>query len=105
MTRTELEPSGFTAGFARGVIDNETGIPGVVLSEAGDAMRKAFAAAELIVAKGQGNFETMNEMTEFPIAFLFLAKCPVVIRVINAERHSIQVRLHNIQQQQKERKT
>ena len=36
-------------------------------------MRRAFAWAELIVAKGQGNFETMNEMTEFPIAFLFLA--------------------------------
>ena len=105
MTRAELEPSGFPAGFARGVIDNETGIPGVVLSEAGDAMRRAFASAELIVAKGQGNFETMNEMTEFPIAFLFLAKCPVVIRAIGAEPRSIQVRLHNIRQKQQEKKT
>ncbi|MDD7451495.1 MAG: ARMT1-like domain-containing protein [Treponema sp.] len=91
-TRAELSESGYWDGFAGGgVIDNATGIPGVMLDEAGDEMRKAFAAADLIICKGQGNFETMNELKGYPIAFLFLAKCPVVIRTIGATPRSIQV--------------
>ena len=46
----------------------------------GAAFRAAFSRVDLIVAKGQANFETMSERTDKPIAFLFLAKCPVVCR-------------------------
>ena len=95
VTRTELAESGYGDDFAGGgVIDNATGIPGVILDEAGDAMRKAFAESDLIICKGQGNFETMNELTGYPLAFLFLAKCPVVTRTIGALPRSIQVILH-----------
>jgi len=81
--------------FARGVVTNgAAGIPGTVLSECGEEFRRAYREADLIIAKGQGNFETMNENAE-PIAFLFLAKCPVVIREIGAEANSIQVRTIN----------
>lgn len=94
VTRVELAESGYPEDFAGGgVIDNESGIPGVVLSEAGERMRKAFAESDLIICKGQGNFETLNDVEGHPIAFLFLAKCPVVIRTIGAEPRSIQVRL------------
>lgn len=71
------------------------GIPGTILSECDDAFRKVFDRADLIIAKGQGNFETMNEYGK-PIAFLFLAKCPVVTRAIGVEINSIQVRLINL---------
>lgn len=73
-----------------------SGIPGTILSECSDEFKTAFANADLIIAKGQGNFETMNEYPN-PIAFLFLAKCPVVIRAIGAEMNSIQIRLHNLE--------
>jgi len=33
--------------------------------------------ADLILAKGQGNFETLSEDSR-PIVFLFQAKCPVI---------------------------
>lgn len=72
-----------------------SGIPGTILSECSDEFRQHFDNADLIIAKGQGNFETMNEYPH-PIAFLFLAKCPVVIREINAEMNSIQIRLNNL---------
>lgn len=91
VTRRELADSGFTDGFA-GFVDNGTGVPGVVLDQLPADARAAFESADLIVAKGQGNFETMNEFKGFPIVFLFLAKCPVVIRMIGAEPKSIQVR-------------
>ena len=96
MTRAELDPSGYVDGFAAGgVVSNDDGVPGVVDATCGREFREAFASADLIVAKGQANFETMSDRTDRPIAFLFLAKCPVVIREIGAEPKSIQVRLNH----------
>ena len=92
LTRAELEESGFPPDFARGgVVSNDDGVPGVVDATCGAAFRAVFAAADLIVAKGQANFETMNERADKPIAFLFLAKCPVVCRAIGAAPKTIQV--------------
>jgi hypothetical protein len=97
MTRAELAASGYPEGFAGGgVVSNDDGVPGVVDASCGEAFRAAFDAADLVIAKGQANFETMNERTDKPIAFLFLAKCPVVCRAIGAEPGTIQVRLHNV---------
>ncbi len=73
-----------------------SGIPGTILSECSDAFRRAFETADLIIAKGQGNFETMNEYRE-PMAFLFLAKCPVVTRELGVEMNSLQVRLSGME--------
>ena len=97
MTRAELAASGYAEGFAAGgVVSNDDGVPGVVDETCGEAFRAAFAAADLIVAKGQANFETMSERTDKPIAFLFLAKCSVVCRAIGAAPKTIQVILRNM---------
>lgn len=63
------------------VIDNGCNAPGTVLEECSLAFRAAFETADLIVAKGQGNFETLNE-TAANLFFLFQAKCAVVARHI-----------------------
>jgi hypothetical protein len=95
MTRAELEPSGllppdlYKCGGK--IVSNDDGVPGVVDETCGDEFRAAFSSADLIIAKGQANFETMSERTDKPIAFLFLAKCPVVCRAIGAEPKTIQV--------------
>ena len=97
MTRAELAVSGYAEGFAAGgVVSNDDGVPGVVDATCGDAFLAAFASADLIIAKGQANFETMSERTDKPIAFLFLAKCPVVCRTIGAEPKTIQVILNTL---------
>ena len=94
LTRAELAESGYPEGsVAGGVVSNDDGVPGVVDETCGEAFRAAFAAADLVVAKGQANFETMSERTDKPIAFLFLAKCPVVCRAVGAEPKTIQVLL------------
>ena len=96
LTRAELAESGYPEGYAAGgVVSNDDGVPGVVDETCGAAFRAAFAAADLVVAKGQANFETMSERTDKPIAFLFLAKCPVVCREVGAQPQTIQVVLHN----------
>jgi len=50
---------------------------GVEWEYASAEFRKAFASADLILAKGQGNFETLNERPD-EIFFLLKAKCPEV---------------------------
>lgn len=59
------------------VVDNGSDAPGTILEECSLDFRQRFARAALIIAKGQGNFETLSEAAQ-NIYFLFKAKCPVV---------------------------
>lgn len=59
------------------VMENGSDAPGTLLDDCSDAFKKHFEAADMIIAKGQGNFETLSE-APYPIFFLFQAKCPVI---------------------------
>ena len=61
------------------VIDNGDDAPGTVLSQCSPAFRAEFDAADLVIAKGQGNYETLNDVQK-PIFLLLMAKCRVVAR-------------------------
>ncbi len=66
------------------VIDNGSDAPGCILEECSPVFRQDFFEADLIIAKGQGNFETLSDM-EKNIFFLLKAKCPVIARHIGCE--------------------
>lgn len=74
------------------VIDNGTGCPGTPLAGCSDEFRKIFAAADIIVSKGMGNFETLSEI-DAPLFFLFTVKCSRVAshlrKVINLKDQEI----------------
>jgi hypothetical protein len=59
------------------VIDNGSDAPGTVLDDCSPAFRRLFATADLVIAKGQGNFETLIDEPS-AIFFLFKVKCPVI---------------------------
>ena len=59
------------------VFDNGSDAPGTILDDCSADFRARFARADLIIAKGQGNFETLSE-THRPVFFLFTVKCPLV---------------------------
>lgn len=61
------------------LIDNGSDAPGTILTDCGDEFRREFEAADLIIAKGQGNYETLCEENA-PLFFLFKVKCPTVER-------------------------
>ncbi len=46
---------------------------------------RAWAAADLIIAKGQGNYEVFSE-ADGPLFFLLLAKCPVIAGEIGVDQ-------------------
>lgn len=59
------------------VIDNGSDAPGTILKDCSPDFSRRFAEADLIIAKGQGNFETLSDERR-PVFFLFKVKCPVV---------------------------
>ncbi len=56
------------------VLDSGSGIPGTVLSRVRPALRQALDEADVILAKGLGNFETLCGCGK-NIYYLFLCKC------------------------------
>lgn len=59
------------------VISNGLDAPGTILEDCSPEFQARFHAADLIVAKGQANYETLSHV-EKPIFFILKAKCPVV---------------------------
>jgi uncharacterized protein with ATP-grasp and redox domains len=59
------------------VIDNGSDAPGTILSDCRPEFRHRFAEADLIITKGQGNYESLsNEPGN--LFFLFKVKCSVI---------------------------
>jgi uncharacterized protein with ATP-grasp and redox domains len=61
------------------VVDTGSQAPGTILGRCSEAFRDLYAGAELVIAKGQANYETLsNEGSR--VFFLLQAKCPVIAR-------------------------
>ena len=65
-------------------IDNGSDAPGTILEDCNEGFRKRFDDAGLVIAKGQGNYETLSEVAK-DIFFLLKAKCPVIAGHIGCE--------------------
>jgi damage-control phosphatase, subfamily I len=61
------------------VIDNGFNAPGTVLKNCSEEFQTAFNNADLIISKGQGNYETLSESNK-NIVFLLKIKCDIVAR-------------------------
>ena len=96
VTMAEAIPSGLDKACMR-LIDTGDNTPGIDLKRSSPEFLESYRNADLVIAKGQGHFETLCEEKEQCIFFLFRAKCPVVaeraggvplgkscIRIINA---------------------
>ncbi|MBN2590730.1 MAG: DUF89 family protein [Sedimentisphaerales bacterium] len=66
------------------VIDNGSDAPGTILESCSEEFRKHFENADLIIAKGQGNYETLSE-SDKNIFFILKAKCPVIAQDLDCE--------------------
>jgi uncharacterized protein with ATP-grasp and redox domains len=60
-----------------GLIDNGSDAPATLLDDCNPAFRDLFRRADMVIAKGQGNFETLNTCGRH-IFCLFKVKCHVV---------------------------
>ena len=68
------------------VIDNGSDIAGTDLDDISDEAREEIESSDIIISKGQGNFETIHGCG-LNIYYLFLCKCDWFMRRFRAERY------------------
>ncbi len=74
-TLDDAERSGLTERFH--VISNGSDTPGTWLSDCSEAFVQQFEKADLVIAKGQGNYESLADHSR-SVFFLFLVKCSTI---------------------------
>jgi uncharacterized protein with ATP-grasp and redox domains len=76
------------------LIDTGSDVPGADLTYASEDFRKAFDEADVIISKGQGNFEVLEGATDSngdpkDIYFIFKVKCAGVADFVSAKKGSL----------------
>lgn len=81
-TREDAQTAGISSLVK--VVDNGSDVPGTILECCSPSFRARFEQCDLVIAKGQGNYETLGGEDQ-NIFFLFKAKCPVIARDVGSE--------------------
>lgn len=71
------------------ILDNGDGAPGTVMKDVKDEFKKFFYASDIVIAKGQGNYETLSGIDREDVYLLFMAKCDVVAKKMDVETMSL----------------
>jgi len=67
------------------VISTGTDCTGIIFDECSEEFLKAFRRSSIVVSKGQGNYESLNEVRGKRIFFLLKVKCPIISEKIGAK--------------------
>jgi uncharacterized protein with ATP-grasp and redox domains len=70
------------------VIDNGYDAPGTILESCSETFRRRFDQSDLVITKGQGNYETLSDIDK-NIFFLVRPKCSVLARHLNRKIGSL----------------
>ena len=81
-TMTDAEEAGLT-DIVR-VIDNGCDAPGTIIELCNEPFIEELNRADLIISKGQGNYETLSDLPQ-NVFFLLKAKCPVIARDLGVQ--------------------
>jgi hypothetical protein len=71
------------------LMDNGSDGIGTLLESCSARFQDAYGSADMIISKGQANFETLEQMNDQRLFFLFKVKCPVVARALGRENGDI----------------
>ncbi|NCC50863.1 MAG: DUF89 family protein [Spartobacteria bacterium] len=85
------------------VIESGSDAQGTLLNHCSKEFVELFQQADLIIAKGQANFETLSGLPPRDLYFLLKVKCPMISRKLNAPMGDFIVRnLANMRKQEAE---
>ena len=76
-TRADVEAAGLDSKVS--VMDNGSDAPGTIPELCTPLFRDRLGQCDLVIAKGQGNYETLNDFDK-NMFFLLKVKCPVIAR-------------------------
>jgi uncharacterized protein with ATP-grasp and redox domains len=81
-TMRDAEMTGLTDMVS--VIDNGSDAPGTILQSCSQEFQRRFNEADLVIAKGQGNYETLSDVDKV-VFYILRAKCPVIAQHLGCE--------------------
>jgi uncharacterized protein with ATP-grasp and redox domains len=70
------------------VVSSGSDAPGTILDLCSEDFKETYRSADLVISKGQGNYEGLSGETR-PVFFLLKAKCSVIARDIGVEQGSL----------------
>jgi len=73
------------------VIDNGSDAPGTLIEDCSEEFRRRFHAADMVIAKGQGNYESLSDAHR-EVFLALKAKCPVIAARLNCPVGALVVR-------------
>lgn len=71
------------------VIDNGSDAPGTILESCSPEFLREFEQSDIIIAKGQANYETLSQVKGKKIFFLLKVKCPVLAKDVGCEQGAL----------------
>jgi len=71
------------------ILSNGADAPSTLMDLSSDDFREAFYAADLVISKGQGNFEGLMESDHPNIFFLLIAKCAPIAELLGVEKNNM----------------
>ena len=86
-----IEADAYFVGMDRyaTIISNGDSSMGTVLSRCSDAFRRVYSSADVIIAKGQANYESLSEEREKNLFFLLVTKCEVIAKAVGVPVQSL----------------
>ena len=76
------------------IISSGTSAPGTILALCNENFLKRFNSADMIISKGQGNYEGLSNVDR-TVFFLLKAKCGVIANDLNVKENDIVLRMNN----------
>lgn len=76
------------------IISTGCNAPGAILSQCSQEFMNTFNNADIVISKGQGNFEALSDC-EREVYFLLKAKCPMISNKFNVPLSSYVFKKHN----------
>ena len=64
-------------------ISSENAVPGTILKDSSAEFNNLFYSADVVIAKGQGNFESLSDIKRENLYLLLMAKCDYVSNTID----------------------
>lgn len=71
------------------VISNTTNTPGFIYEKASIHIQEIFNQSDIVISKGQGNFEGLSSIKKDNLFYLFMAKCDIVSEMLGVDTMSI----------------
>ena len=77
------------------IVDNGSDAPGTLLNECSFNFKEIFNSVDMIIAKGQGNYETLYPANREKVYSLLTAKCSVLARHLACKKGDMHLIFHD----------